>query len=228
METNKKYRPPSYSEGYIDKFNYVDNKLKLLDISNFESDEINIKIIPNNNKKNYLYYFYKRLLSFTFHLLLIAFFEIIFFFSVIVKYENIALYNMADSYINPIINYCQNLNQLDRTYFFDIFNLFFNSTIINSLANQDYVTRNDYNNSIILLSWIYVLIIFLIFIFLIAFNQFYLKIKINYKKILIDNFFMIILLGVYEYMFFNTIIIKYKNIDSSTLNQYLVNKINSC
>ena len=98
---------------------------------------------------------------------------------------------------------------------------------LNNLINN-FCYQGIYNNSIILLSWIYVLVIFLIFIFLIAFNQFYLKIKINYKKILIDNFFMIILLGLYEYMFFNTIIIKYKNIDSFTLNQYVVNKINIC
>ena len=34
MGTYKKYRPQSYSEGYIDKFNYVDNQIKLLNISN--------------------------------------------------------------------------------------------------------------------------------------------------------------------------------------------------
>jgi hypothetical protein len=251
MESNKKYRPSSYSEGYIDKFNHIDYNLKLLNVStNYEqlessmnSTQVSInstEIISNNTDvsnnievkvntpKNYLYFFYKRAITFTFHLLLIAFFEIIFFFNVIVKYEDTALYNISDSYINPIIEYCESLNQTNKIVFFDIFNYLFNTTMINSIGNQDYNTRTTFNNNIIILSWIYVIIIFILFCFLIFLNIFIFKIKINYKKILIDNFFMIIILGLYEYMFFNTIIVKYKNIDNFTLNQYLINKVNTC
>lgn len=110
MESNKKYRPLSYSEGYIDKLNHVNYNLKLLDVSNNWETEIlevstnstqvsvnsadlttnstdlttnstDLKIIDTklNNSKNSLYFFYKRAITFTFHLLLIAFFEIIFF-----------------------------------------------------------------------------------------------------------------------------------------------------
>ena len=251
MESNKKYRPSSYSEGYIDKFNHIDYNLKLLNVStNYEqlessmnSTQVSInstEIISNNTDvsnnievkvntpKNYLYFFYKRAITFIFHLLLIAFFEIIFFFNVIVKYEDTALYNISDSYINPIIEYCESLNQTNKIVFFDIFNYLFNTTMINSIGNQDYNTRTTFNNNIIILSWIYVIIIFILFCFLIFLNIFIFKIKINYKKILIDNFFMIIILGLYEYMFFNTIIVKYKNIDNFTLNQYLINKVNTC
>jgi hypothetical protein len=257
MESNKKYRPSSYSEGYIDKFNHVDYNLKLLDVSNncdtqellmnstnvsinstdistnntdisINNTDIKIIDIKVNKQKNYLYFFYKRAMTFTFHLLLIAFFEIIFFFNVIVKYEDTALYNISNSYIDPVIEYCQSLNITDKIYFFDIFNYIFNTTMINSMGNQDYNTRTFFNDNIIILSWIYVIVIFVIFCFLGFLNFFILKIKINYKKILLDNFFMIIILGLYEYMFFNTIIVKYKNIDSFTLNQYLINKVNTC
>ena len=256
MNFNRKYRPLSYSEGYIDKFNSIDYKLKLLDISNSiesvdlsvnntesvdlsinntesvdlsnNNTEIKIIDVKVNNVKNQLYFYYKRAITYIFHLLLIAFFEIIFFFYVIVKYENYALYNMSDSYINPIIEYCQNLNRTDKIYFFDIFNYLFNSTVINSIGNQDYTSRTIFNDNIIILSWIYVIIIFIIFCLLLFINIFILKIKLNYKKILLDNFFMIIILGLYEYMFFNTIIVKYKNIDNFTLNMYLLNKVNNC
>ena len=256
MNFNRKYRPLSYSEGYIDKFNSIEYKLKLLDISNSiesidlsnnntesvdlsinntesvdlsnNNTEIKIIDVKVNNVKNQLYFYYKRAITYIFHLLLIAFFEIIFFFYVIVKYENYALYNMSDSYINPIIEYCQNLNRTDKIYFFDIFNYLFNSTVINYIGNQDYTSRTIFNDNIIILSWIYVIIIFIIFCLLLFINIFILKIKLNYKKILLDNFFMIIILGLYEYMFFNTIIVKYKNIDNFTLNMYLLNKVNNC
>jgi hypothetical protein len=167
MELNKKYRPSSYSEGYIDKFTHIDYNLKLLDVSsNCEPSELlmnstqvsinstdvtinNTKLETNNTEikiidikvntpKNYLYFFYKRVITFIFHLLLIAFFEIIFFFNVIVKYEDTALYTISDSYINPVLEYCQNLNTTNKIYFFDIFNYIFNTTMINSIGNQDY------------------------------------------------------------------------------------------
>ncbi len=239
---SKNYRPSSYSESYLDKIDYQIKKIDSSSaLNNSDSNDLNyielgenyspkIKIITKEEKNpdSWWHFAYRRAISFIFHLFLISFFEILFFFTVIVSNENQALYNIADAYVSPIVGYCQNLNQTDRSIFINIFNYVVNATNINDYANQDYQTRKSYNNQITLLAWLYVIIIFCILTFLTVFNKYYLKIKINYKKILLDNFCMIILLGLYEYMFFNTVVIKYENIDSYILTQYVVNKIDSC
>lgn len=238
INNSKNYRPSSYSESYIDKINYEIQKVNSSSSLNNSDNEFNYielggntspKIIIKESEPDPWWHFaYRRAISFIFHLFLISFFEILFFFTVIVSNENQALYNIADAYIAPIVGYCQNLNQTDKSLFINIFNYVVNSTNINAYANQDYQNRKAYNNQITLLAWMYVLIIFTLLTFLTLFNKYYLKIKINYKKILLDNFCMIILLGLYEYMFFNTVVIKYENIDSYILTQYVVNKIDSC
>ena len=236
INNSKNYRPSSYSESYIDKIDYQIKKINSFSsLNNTDLEYVELggspspKIIIKEEKPDPWWHFaYRRSISFIFHLFLISFFEILFFFTVIVSNENQALYNIADAYVSPIVGYCQNLNQTNKNIFIDVFNYVVNSTNINAYANQDYQNRKDYNNKIILLAWMYVLIVFSILTFLTVFNKYYLKIRINYKKILLDNFCMIILLGLYEYMFFNTIIIKYENIDSYILTQYVVNKIDSC
>jgi hypothetical protein len=186
----------------------------------------NINIIPIQ-KKSWLSYLLKKGLLFIFHLLLISIFEIVFFFNVIVKYENMALYDLADSYINPIINSCKTLNQTDRNIFNSIFNYIVNVSEINQNGYTELNSINIYNNNILLLAWVFVIILFILFTILFLIN-YICKYKIKMHKIIIDNIFMICFLGLYEYMFFNTIIIKYKDIDSNILTKYVVDKINNC
>jgi hypothetical protein len=183
--------------------------------------------IQQKPKKNLLTYILKKALLFIFHLLLISIFEIVFFFNVVVKYENTALYNLADEYINPIISSCQMLNQTDKIIFNDIFNYLVNVSSINHSGYTELNQINLYNNHIVLLAWTYVIVLSIIFLILLGLNV-YFKHKIKIYKIVLDNIFMIACLGLYEYMFFNTIIIKYRNIDSSILTKYVVDKINNC
>jgi hypothetical protein len=54
-------------------------------------------------------------------------------------------------------------------------------------------------------------------------------IKIYLKKLIAENIAMVILLGLYEYMFFSTIIYNYKNISQPEMNLMIINKLhNTC
>ena len=54
------------------------------------------------------------------------------------------------------------------------------------------------------------------------------KKHVNLIKIIMDNIIMIILLGLYEYLFFKTVILKYLPISNNELIIYFYNKLDPC
>ena len=53
------------------------------------------------------------------------------------------------------------------------------------------------------------------------------KIKINWKNVVLENLTMVILLGLYELLFFNTIVHKYLPISTEELAEGAIEKIQS-
>jgi hypothetical protein len=49
----------------------------------------------------------------------------------------------------------------------------------------------------------------------------------NWKKLLTEQLSMVLLLGVYEWVFFRTIVLPYKAISAVEVNQYIVNELNT-
>ena len=49
--------------------------------------------------------------------------------------------------------------------------------------------------------------------------------KINYKTIIIDNLVMISFLGLFEYLFFSTIIFNYQTISPNELNKQISDSV---
>jgi hypothetical protein len=53
--------------------------------------------------------------------------------------------------------------------------------------------------------------------------------RLAWRRILIDNGIMIVLLAVYEWTFFKTIIYRYENLSLPEINQVLINQLqNQC
>ena len=196
--------------------------------------------LEKNYKQFSKHYIFKRLMLFTMHLALISLFEIIFFFNVIIDYENNSFTNLIDSFANPLVNICQKFNTSDKIVFTNIVNSFINITNINYNAYESLNKRNISNQHILGYAWIYfgfILGISLLTILVNHFNNnrdFFVNNRpnknksINLIKIIIDNVIMIILLGLYEYLFFKTIIIKYIPISNNELTKYLIDKIKNC
>lgn len=219
MKTSKS-RPYSYSESSIDVYKPIDTNFSIQSSDYVEHETI---IIPKKSSN----YIFSRLVMFVFHLLLISFFEIVFFLNVIVKYENLAFYNLADNFIIPITSSCSNTTPDEKIIFTDIYNMLFNMTVINNNAQVENTSRIIFNRNIIILAWMYFSILFILLSILLIINYIFKK-GVNLKKILVDNIFMIMFLGLFEYMFFNTVIIPYKNIDTNTITQYIANQLATC
>jgi len=213
MKINK--RPPSYSEGYI-----YDLRLPL--------NEIDISIGNIRSKIDYIEIIYVKFIGFILHLVLIATFELIFFNFYIIQYENNALVGLTDQIISPLISSCSVLSNRSKIIVDDFIKVFVNKTTINNNAYNGYIQRQNVNTTLLLKSIYYYIGLIVFFIIILLFNI-RLKKKIHFGIIVIDNIIMIMILGIYEYIFFKNIVFNYLMISPSELIQNIIKKIiNTC
>jgi hypothetical protein len=110
----------------------------------------------------------------------------------------------------------------------DFLQLFINQTIINQNALDGLNQRNVINHFLFIKSIYYYVGVIIVFIGTLLLNIRFKK-NIDFRIIAIDNIIMILILGVYEYMFFKNIIFPYQMISPDELTQNVVNNlINSC
>ena len=187
------------------------------------------------------------------HLSLISLFEIIFFFTIVVTFENNSFTGLIDNLAGPLVDICKKLNPNQKEVITYIINSYVNVTQINSNAESSQHLRIINNNFLLGYAWTYFGIITGISLLtsilslcnlsfltkeivinetnepLILMNNIKIyKKHINIIKIIIDNIIMIILLGLYEYLFFKTVILKYLPLSNDELIKYLYNKFEQC
>jgi hypothetical protein len=215
MNNNK--RPPSYSEGYISEitFDKVNLNQPIIDI---EEQQETIK------KPDYFEIIYVKIIGFMFHLVLIASFELVFFNFYIIQYENNALIGLTDQLISPIISSCRSLSNSNKIILDDFIKIFINQTTINNNAIDGLNQRNVINQYLFIKSIYYYVGVIIVFIITLLLNYNFKK-NIDFKIIAIDNIIMIIILGVYEYVFFKNIIFAYQMISPNELTQNIVNNL---
>jgi hypothetical protein len=182
------------------------------------------KLIPS---KNIMIYVLKKLFMFMFHLTLISIFEIIFFFSIVSIVENKGIIGIINNFFNQVPGMCNNMNYYQKEYFTNVFTSIVNITIVNENSIIASTNRIIYNNKLFINAWIYFLIIIGIDILLLIIKIYY-KIKINLKKIILENIAMIVILGIYEYLFFKSIILLYKNISQDELIKLIMEEFTNC
>lgn len=241
MKTNNSYpklsniknklRPKSFSEGndIINEFPKHDPLIINQDYT--EISEVTHPIVNNTNLvKNidYIEIIYNKYIGFLFHLLLIATFELIFFNYYIIQFEIDSLIQLTDQLINPIIHSCNNLSNKSKIIVDDFINIFINETVINNNAQNDLNNRNIFNHTLMIQSIYYYLGVIIIFILSLSINI-WLKRKIDFPMIFLDNIIMISILGIYEYIFFKNIIFKYNMISPNELiKNIMVNLLHAC
>ena len=223
-------RPPSYSEGCIvdiDIKNSVLSRPLIEDINtNLSINTYNLEIqTPKLQSIDYGQIIINKVCSFTFHLLLIASFEIIFFNFYILSYETNSIVSLVDQITVPIINSCSTLSNSSKIIVNNYINTIINQSLINNNALEDYKQRLFVNNRIFYKSIYYLSGIFVFLIGLIISNFCYFKKQIQFQVIIIDNILMILLLGIYEYIFFKNIVFQYQIIYPNELIKNLLQNI---
>ena len=145
---------------------------------------------------------------FVFHLFLISIFEVAFYFAFVAKDEDNGILNTTNYYTNSIINSCTNLTATEIVYIDSFLYKIINATQILNDGQDAQIRRNSINSRIYKLACGYIGILAGLQIILLSVS-YYNKFKIRWTAVLLENFALVMFLGIYEYMFFITIITNY-------------------
>ena len=218
-------RPISYSEGYIvpilspppSPSQQPNNTVPFLILSPESPEKDKYTFQPPS-----IDVVFHLALRFSLHIALISLFETMFFWLFVSKQESIALETIMDTYTSTLFSNCSSLSIDQRIILIDLVNYLVNSTQVDSIARNTQTTRSLFNDILLRNSWLYVGGLTTLFGGLLGIATIR-RIRIQWAQILGENAAMILLLGLYEWMFFHTIVLQYQAISSSELNQRIVN-----
>lgn len=148
-----------------------------------------------------------------FHLSLISIFETVFFFLYVSSLEDNGIQNTVTLFINGAVNTCKNFTSPERIIANDVLNSFINATIVINTGNTVYNQRIVRNAHLFDRAWFYVGGLCGLFVALVGYVR-WRKIPVAWKFVVLEDVTMVLLLAMYEYMFFSTVIFPYNPISS--------------
>lgn len=213
-------RPPSYSDSFFFMPEYIPledfrQPLPQLDLSDS---------IQPQPRKTATTIWTVRILSFGIHITLIGIFETIFYFSFISKSEDAGIQGTVQNYIQGIITDCKGWPANTTEIISELLSILINTTQILSAASASAENRESYNNALQLKAWLYVVTLLSI-IGLGGGITYWKGISVPWRRILLENIVMVLLLGLYEFFFFKTIIYNYKSLSIEELNGRFINEL---
>ena len=234
-------RPPSLSESHLSDYKFLNDKppfneilvrdLQLSINDAIKKDDTAVENIVELNKTGTLafcnYAFITEyLLRFLLHISMISFFETLFFFQFVSKDEDDGISYISKFYINKVTSSCSNINSTDSYYINMILGKFVNSTLIIEEGKAALLERTSYNNQLNKISWFYFAglnggLLLLIVIALIK------NYKIRWSYLFFENLMFVSMLGLYEFMFFETIIKKYVTLTPAEISMQFIKGLQS-
>ena len=214
-------RPPSLSESFASSPENIAraNLMPLIPISERidvmyeESEEsAQIKTIHYKYEKQIVEIFIKLLL----HITMISIFETLFYFLYVSSLEDNGIVQTLNTFINGVVTQCRNLTPIQIDIVDNFLEPYINATQIIQQGGEEEITRNIYNKGISIRAWIYVGCLF----GLLVITTIYIKlrrIEIKWRSIILENMAMVVMLALYELMFFNTIIYLYHPISADEI-----------
>jgi len=161
------------------------------------------------------------------HIFFISAFETLFYFLYVSKSEDGGILNTVNTYYDPLIRSCDTWSNKTRELFLYILEHDIDKNSVDTKGILALQGRESNNRGLLNLSVGYSGIC--IAVFSLMTGVVYLKkIHINWLHLLSEHVSFVILLGLYEYFFFRTIIYKYQTISTDELNQYIVDGAFQC
>jgi len=157
------------------------------------------------------------------HLTLISLFENLFFWHFVSKSEDAALVSLVQAYTQGALQRCGSLTEQQRAIARDVFDLIFNQTRVDAAGVTAAGLRGTYNGILLQNSWLY-FGGFLALFTGIATRHY----KSDWPVIIGENITMVTLLGLYEWMFFSTVVLRYQSISMAELDRMVVDEFQQC
>jgi hypothetical protein len=163
-------------------------------------------------------------IRFALHLTLIGAFETVFFWLYVSKSEDQALTTLINGYVDGVISGCQNLTAPQRADATAFLAALFNQTLINAAGNTAATDRAIYNGLLLRNSWLYFAAIALLFSTMAGTAKLR-RIRVPWGHVIGENVVLVSLLGLYELMFFRTVVFQYRATTMEELDQMVVGEL---
>jgi len=225
-------RPPSYSDSFL-FLPEASEPLVLRKIDSHNNTSLSLNSFstapPSDKETPGIPYttcerWNSRILSFSLHILLISLFETLFFFLFVSKTEDSGLESALNSYIASTLETCAYWPPNTTLVVDDVLSLLLNATAVQEEGQAAAVRRHQFNEGLEWIAWSYTVGLTTLFVSLGVVGC-SCRFRIAWKRILVENSIMIALLGLYEAMFFRTIIYRYKNLTDAELTAFLVGQL---
>lgn len=167
---------------------------------------------------------YSRLMGFGLHITLISLFETVFFFQYISKSEDTGIQKTVDSYINGVLSTCQTWSPNTTVLLNDILSVLVNTTQVQEASHSASQSRLRINQSLELQAWLYVIGLASTLVIVVLLGR-QARLRLAWKRILVENLIMVSMLGVYELVFFRTIIYNYDTMTVAELDEQIVQQL---
>ena len=165
-------------------------------------------------------------LRFSVHVTLIALFETLFFWLFVSKKEDSSLVGLVNDYAGELLRQCDSMNTSQRIVFMDIVDQLVNQTQVESQGAEAASARDLANGALLTNSWVYVGSLVILTGGLAAGAK-YRRLPVHWRQLVCENLCLIIVLGLYEYMFFSTVVYPYQSISQPELNRMLLTEIDA-
>ena len=234
ISTNKRLRrPPSLSDSFawspenVARANLIplissSERLDVVpeDITQIEQIEVKPSIVHWKYERQIVEVAIKLL----FHITLISIFETLFYFLYVSSLEDNGIEKTVNTFIDGAANGCANMTPLQIQIIDDLLDPYINGTEAIIEGNMAENTRITYNKSISMRAWGYVGGVIGLFILAVVYVKIR-KILIKWKVVVLENLAMVLMLALYELMFFNTIIYPYHPISTEEIERNAVLKL---
>ena len=218
-----KYEPPTQTSYDSWIFKDIESAYKISDKDENEDED---EDEDNINHYKYEKQIISTLIKLLLHITLISIFETLFYFLYVSSLENNGIEKAINTFINGAIEDCYNMTSEQIEVVDNILESYINASDVIQKGKIEEITRYKYNNHISNIAWGYVSGLAGVFVILSVYTRVR-KIKINWKNVVLENLTMVILLGLYELLFFNTIVHKYLPISTEELAEGAIEKIQS-
>lgn len=163
------------------------------------------------------------------HITLISIFETIFFFLYVSRSENDGILKTLNTYYDPLLNICNGWTPSFRTEILDVLDWFgvANRTVVDAAGAAAAAERNSENLHLLFWSLGYTGIcigVGGICVGILVLS----KRSVRWKDLLGEHIVFVLLLGLYEWFFFRTIIYNYNTLSTPELNAYLADGLFTC
>jgi hypothetical protein len=164
-------------------------------------------------------------LRFAVHLVLISVFETVFFWLYVSKSEDKALIGLVNTYATAVTDGCGLMTPADRQVMGDILSALINTTAVDIAGAQATDERTAFNDTLLRNSWLYVAgLLGLVGTLSVAASR--TGRLVPWRLIIGENVTLVACLGLYEWMFFRTVALRYRAISTAELDRMVVDEFN--